>query len=454
MPPTSVRAAARGVLLLFLLGPLARTGANAAGLAVVPVAAPPGPAGQEAAGLRALSAELALRCPSARVVPFAALAPLLPRFEQGAGATAVSVPVSAPPELARLRAAFFAGEDPAGLAVQLTRLVRELEADPVALLNSPRRRAALRETYLLAARAHLQARQEDAARSLLSRLLVRLPDLPPADPAEWGPALQQQEQQLRRAPPAAALPLFVDGPAGWAVHLDEQPAGALPDLLLRAPPGPHAVVVVGTDGTRASWLLELPGGLPPRLIADRRLVEVCDVGGSAGLCSPSPDAEARPAGAAALGRLLDSELLLLRRAGNAIVARRLGAGPEEGASAPAPGAPVPVEKAATLLAGRLCRQRAAAAPAAPAAAKGRVPAMTAVRQRRALRRLPVWPAALLLSAGLLLSVGSAPYFVYDGRCVDSDCVKAYDFHAVAPGLLSAGAALTLGGALWLGFALR
>jgi hypothetical protein len=398
--------------------------------------------GPEAASLAALVAELAQRCPSARYVPFAPIARLLPRFSR------LSAPAPAPPLPAPLldpEGTLLSGTDPLGGAVRFTRAAAELEADPVALLSVPGRRLRLREAYLYAARALLRAGDGGAAQAVLAKAAVRLPDLPAITPAQWGPQMAAAEEHARRRLPEAMQEVVVEGPAGWAVHVDEQPAGPLPQQHLRLRPGPHAVVVVGPDGTRVGWPLDLPAlsalrsGAPLRLIADARLGEACEVAGLLGLCS----AAERPESGPILVRLLDSDVIVVHQQGAGLSAWRLqrGGGAPRFAAVSLAGS---ADQALLHLAGRLC-------PAPAAAPHGVAIARSGPRPRP---RGSAWPGGLLVTAGLLSAGVSAPLFAYDGRCVDLDCTIVYDFHALPPVLTAAGGALVLGGAIWLGLALR
>lgn len=418
----------------------------AAHLAVVPVRTE-----AEDPLLPSLGTELALRCPAARQVPLAEVQQFLPRFQAPDQAPSQGTDGPSPDP----RAAFQQGPDLLGSAARLNRMIAELEQDPVALLTVAGRRSRLRDAYLYAAQALLRAGDAGAAHSVLVRAAVRLPDLPGAGAADWGSALSAADQQARRRLPRLMQTLTVEGPAGWAVHLDEAPLGALPRQTIQVRPGAHAVVAVGPDGTRVSWRLNLnehPGSgpsvhLPIHLIVDRRLSEVCALDGHLALCS----AEAPPASWMALSAMLDSDLLLLRREGHQIEGRRLR-----------PGAPltppvlVPIETPsgeplATRLAAQLCLPAPTPAALAPTPLRTPTPIASVVRQKR---RVPAWPGAMLLGAGVAFGVAATPFFVLQGRCVDPDCALIYDFRAMPPALVSVGGALVLGGALWLGMTLR
>jgi hypothetical protein len=414
----------------------------AARLTVVPVRA-----ADEDPLLHRLSTELALRCPATRQVPLAEVQQFLPRFQAPMQDAAGADPDP--------RAAFQQGPDPLGSAARLNRMIAELEQDPVALLTVAGRRARLREAYLYAAQALLRAGDGGAAQSVLVRAAVRLPDLPGASAADWGSALSMVDQQARRRLPRATQTLTVEGPTGWAVHLDEVPLGALPRQTIQVRPGAHAVVAVGPDGTRVSWRLNLserpgpssPLHLPIHLIVDRHLsAEVCALEGQLALC---PSAASAAASWTALSAMLDSELLLLRREGAQIEGRHLR-----------PGEPLPPpillpidtpsgEPLATRLSARLCPP--APARANPPPVPRPAPAVSVIRQKR---RVPAWPGAVLLGAGVAFGAAATPFFVLQGRCVDPDCALIYDFRAMPPGLVSVGGALVLGGALWLGLTLR
>lgn len=431
-----------GAALLALLGsPLCPLPALGAPPAVV-VARAPGEAPDPA--LQAVAAELAQRCP-ARQVPFAPLSPRLPRLTREAAEPPL------PEDLADASAAFFKSEDPLAAAVSLRRAARELAQEPAALLARPERRLRLQEAYLFAARGLLQAGREGEARALLGEVAIRLPDLPAPEAARWGPALAAAAAEARRALPPPSLPVLIEGPGGWAVHIDEQPLGPLPRQRALLRPGPHAVVAVGPDGSRASWLLQTDGpagpaslaaavgpeapaapgaSTPLRLVADPRLEEVCATGDQVALCAAG-DA---PPGAQALGALLGGDVLVLRRRGDLFLGWRVEPGGGRALPAASSG-----EAAPMALARALCPPSSLAqAPARPGAE---------VAPRR-------WPGVLLASAGAALALGSLPLFLYQGRCVEEDCARVYDFRGLPAGLAGAGAALAVGGALWLALALR
>ncbi len=399
-----------------------------------------------------LAAELALRCPSARTVPFTMVKSAVPRFSDPA---APAGPEGPPEELAALKASFYHSDDAPGLAVRFTRLARSMEEDPVALLASPARRTGLREAYLFAARALLQAGDGAGAQAQLVASALRFGGLPEISDGEWGPAMRAAAEQGQKKLPAALHLLVVEGPAGWAVHIDEQPAGALPLLEVRLTPGRHAVVVVGSEGTRASWLLDLPwmGSQRLHLVADRRLRDLCGIGGTAGLCGSARPPENWPA----LAQLLEGELLLLRRQQGQLFGWRLRRGVEEPGQNAAASLTVTSHAVVSLLAGeaeavttlarRLC-------PPPPPPLRPALAPLSVAALARAKDRAPLWPGVALLSVGAIVGAAAVPYFVYDGRCIESDCARVYDFHAVAPSLAGIGAALAIGGAVWIGFVLR
>lgn len=409
--------------------------------AAEPGAAPPAPrpllvlpvlrSPAEAQQVQALAAELAQRCPGARQDDFAALLALQPTIDPSS---------AAPPPLGETpRQVFLRAEDSAGGALRLLQLAERLEQDPAALLASPPRRQQLREAYLFAARALLSSDGAEARR-LLRQVAQRFPDQPPINAAEWGPAMRAADQEARQELPPRSQRLLLSGPPGYALHIDEQPQGALPRPELTLPPGRHAVVVVAPDGARLSWALTLPAGpaAEVRLAVSREPSALCAVtaGGRqvAGVCPAGGDAA--PRGWEGLAFSADSDVLwVASAAGEARVQAtrlRLGASPLVARGA-GPGA-------VTSLVQRLCLEPTPARPA---------PAPRAEGERR-LR----WPAGLLLGAGVLALAAAAPLWALHGRCVGDACVQIYNFYPLVPSLTGAGAALVLGGGLWLGLSFR
>jgi hypothetical protein len=390
---------------------------------VVVIAREPSEAADPA--LREVAAELAQRCP-ARQVAYAPWAPRLPRFVHEIAEPPV------PDVLADPSAEFFRSEDPLGSAMRFRKAATELAREPAALLSRPDRRLRMHDAYLYAARGFLQAARPADARTVLIEAATRLPDRPAPSAARWGPALAAAAEEARRALPAQTQPVLIEGPAGWAVHVDEQPLGVLPRQRALLRPGPHAVVAVGTDGTRATWQLEIGGAPaePLRLLADPRLEEVCASGDQVALCAGG----APPAGAQALVALFDSDVIVLRRRRDLVLGWRLGR-----SSAGAPASAAAAGPAA--LARALC---------APVLAEERL-ALSGGRDRVRPAR---WPGALLMGIGAGLAIGAVPLLVQQGRCVDEDCTRVYEFRGLHAGLLGAGAALTVGGAIWLIVALR
>lgn len=55
---------------------------------------------------------------------------------------------------------------------------------------------------------------------------------------------------------------------------------------------------------------------------------------------------------------------------------------------------------------------------------------------------------------MLALAAAAPLWALHGRCVGDACVQIYNFYPLVPSLTGAGAALVLGGGLWLGLSFR
>ncbi|MDW8283108.1 MAG: hypothetical protein RMK29_15430 [Myxococcales bacterium] len=417
---------AQGLCYIYVIIPSLILSAGAAGAG--PVALVPA-AGRGGDVPLALMAELAQRCP-ARLLPFRSVAPLLPRLSrlEATWPPPVVLP-DAPGELSR-------SEDWLGRAAQLQRIAASLEDNPVALLASSEWRQRLHQAWLYASQALLMANRRDEARRVLARAATRLPDLPLPGAAHWGPSMGALAEEVARTLPPALHTLVVEGPVGWAVHVDEQPLGPLPGQQSRLRPGPHAVVAVGPEGQRASWRLELPltPGPPVRLLVNEQLKQVCPVGELAGLC-----AETSPmTGAAALAALLDSDVILLQRVGDEVLAWRVH--PSQGPGLSARVALHAGERPVSALVALLCPPP--------------LPAPQVAIRHPAPRRFPMWPGTVLASAGAAMILGAAPLFAYQGRCVDEDCALIYDFRGLPAGLAGAGAGIGLGGVLWLALALR
>lgn len=421
----------RALWLLVGLGLLGK--AAVAGPVVVPVV---GKGGADPA-LEDVVFELAQRCPGASKVPKDALRPLLPRFHQPGEVAAAPLPSEE-----ELNQWFYQGDDWPGLLLRLNRLQQALLTDPVRLLAVPRARLLLHRVLLLSIRALERTGDMESVRGMMGLLATRLPDMPPPTQAEWGHTLHQVAKEVWPNLPAEDRTLVIQGPAGFAVHVDELPRGALPEVQVRLRPGPHGVVVVMPDGSKASWVLEVgPGGLSQaaqqvRLLVDPQLQQLCSVGGLTGLCGEGEVQQ----GAQALSRLLANDLLLVRSdSPGALSVKRLS--PQSTESPLTVTLQTPLQRSTALaeIHRHFCVQP---------------PSVSVTKSAESRPRRGYLGPSLLLSAGGVALAFAIPGMVISGHCVDPECTRVYNFRGVPEALVGVSGGLLLGGSIWLALSAR
>jgi len=68
-----------------------------------------------------------------------------------------------------------------------------------------------------------------------------------------------------------------------------------------------------------------------------------------------------------------------------------------------------------------------------------------------IRPPALWPGALLMTAGLLTAGAGVGLYLYDGRCVDQDCLFVTNYAPAGYSMMAVGGAAFVSGLIWLGY---